>query len=326
MSDTFLMSEKQGRCGEFLATPVGRWGRDLAGRRLTRRAALATIRSPMPAPLVIAHSPDADDAFMFCALATGKVPAPARGVTHVLRDIETLNREAERGTYEVTALSAHQYPYVRARYRLMTVGASVGERYGPLVVAAKPTRLQDLARATIAIPGERTTAALVLRLCLPEERPVVHPFDRVGEAVRSGAVAAGVIIHEGQVTWQREGFHKVVDLGEWWAAETGGLPLPLGFNGVRRDLPEAEARAATAAIRDSIRWALDHRPEALAHALAYARGTGHALADRFVGMYVNDQTLDLGDRGRAGLAELYRRAGARKLIPDPGPIDWVGPC
>ncbi|MCI0341907.1 MAG: ABC transporter substrate-binding protein [Planctomycetales bacterium] len=275
---------------------------------------------PLPDPLVIAHSPDADDAFMFYALSTGKVRAPVR-VEHVLSDIETLNREAERGTYHVTAISAHAYPYVRDRYRLLATGGSVGDGYGPIVVAKRPAAPADLAGRTVAIPGERTTAALALRLLLPAVRTTVVPFDRILDAVASGQVEAGLVIHEGQLTYGDGGLSKVADLGELWAAETG-LPLPLGLNGVRRDLGDEAARVASAAIGDSVAWALAHRPEALAHALRFARGAGRERADRFVGMYVNDFTRDLGPRGRAGLAALYDRARSAGLIPDPGPLEF----
>ena len=249
---------------------------------------------PLPDPVTIAHSPDADDAFMFYALAKGHVALDGVRVQHVLADIETLNRKAEQGVYHVTAVSAHQYPHVRERYRLCTVGASVGDGYGPLVVAREP---------------------LV--------RTVVRPFDQILAAVDRGEAQAGVIIHEGQVTYDTADVHRVVDLGVWWKEATGGLPLPLGLNAVRRDLALADAAAITAAIRSSIRYALDHRADALEHALAFGRGTPRDKADTFVGMYVNDFTLDLGERGRAGLDELLRRARAADLIPDPGPLDWV---
>ena len=278
---------------------------------------------PLPDPVTIAHSPDADDAFMFYALAKGHVALDGVRVQHVLADIETLNRKAEQGVYHVTAVSAHQYPHVRERYRLCTVGASVGDGYGPLVVAREPLALADLARVPVAIPGERTTAALALRLAVPGVRTVVRPFDQILAAVDRGEAQAGVIIHEGQVTYDTADVHRVVDLGVWWKEATGGLPLPLGLNAVRRDLALADAAAITAAIRSSIRYALDHRADALEHALAFGRGTPRDKADTFVGMYVNDFTLDLGERGRAGLDELLRRARAADLIPDPGPLDWV---
>lgn len=281
---------------------------------------------PLPDPVTIAHSPDADDAFMFYALSQGHVALDGVRVQHVLSDIETLNRKAEQGVYHVTAVSAHQYPHVRDRYRLCTVGASVGDGYGPLVVSRERLTLADLARVAVAIPGERTTAALALRLAVPGVQTVVKPFDRILAAVDAGDAQAGVIIHEGQVTYDTADVHRVVDLGDWWRGATGGLPLPLGLNAVRRDLAPADAAAITAAIQASIRYALDHRADALEHALAYGRGTPRDKADTFVGMYVNDFTLDLGERGRAGLDALLSRARAADLIPDPGPLEWVGPA
>jgi 1,4-dihydroxy-6-naphthoate synthase len=277
----------------------------------------------IPDPLTIAHSPDADDAFMFYALSTGKVPAPGGRVEHVLSDIETLNQAAMQGKYHVTAISAHQYPYLRDQYRLCVVGASVGDNYGPVVVSRTPLTIEDLKTVTVAIPGERTTAALSLRLCVPEVTTVVKPFDQILKAVDDGEAEAGVIIHEGQVTYTDAEVHKVVDLGEWWKEDTGGLPLPLGLNAIRRDLSDEDSEAICGAIQASIQYALDHRDEALEHALAYGRGTPKDKADTFVGMYVNNHTLDLGDDGRAGLDTLLSRARAAGLIPDPGSLDWV---
>jgi 1,4-dihydroxy-6-naphthoate synthase len=244
-------------------------------------------------------------------------------VQHVLSDIETLNQKAAKGVYHVTAISAHQYPYIKDQYRLCSVGASVGDGYGPLVVSREPLTLADLADVTVAIPGDRTTAALTLRLAVPGVTTVVKPFDQILAAVDAGEAKAGVIIHEGQVTYDTADVHKVCDLGEWWLGETGGLPLPLGHNVIRRDIAEADAITVTTAVRDSIQFGLDHRAEALEHALAYGRGTPRDKADTFVGMYVNDFTLDLGDRGRQGLDALLARAHDAGLIPDPGPLDWV---
>lgn len=272
----------------------------------------------------IAHSPDSDDAFMFCALSTGAVGVPGFPdvqVEHVLADIETLNRAAVRGTYEVSAVSIHAYAHLHRRYRLMPCGASMGEGYGPIVVAAHP--LRDLAGRRVALPGAWTSAALAARLYAPDLVPVWMPFDEVGPAVLAGDVEAGVIIHEGQLTWRDDGLVKLADLGVWWAEAQGGLPLPLGGNVVRRDLDPALALALTRATRDSIVWALEHRDEALSFAMKHARGLDRGKADRFVGMYVNPRTVDYGPDGRLALRRLLDLAHAEGLVPGPVPLDLV---
>jgi 1,4-dihydroxy-6-naphthoate synthase len=264
----------------------------------------------------LAHSPDADDAFMFYALATNKVRAPGIRFSHVLSDIETLNREAARETYDVTALSVSAYAHVADRYRLLDCGASFGDGYGPLVVAARSIEPEELLGGRVAVPGTLTTSYLVLKLFAPPVETVVIPFDRILEAVRDGAVEAGLVIHEGQLTYARYGLHRVVDLGLWWQQKTG-LPLPLGVNAVRRSVPEPMAREIARAIRRSVRYALDHREEALHYALGFGRELDAELADRFVGMYVNHWTLQLGDTGRRAIRELLARGAAAGLLPGP---------
>ncbi len=264
----------------------------------------------------LAHSPDADDAFMFYALATRKIQAPGLKFTHVLSDIETLNQKAQSETYDVTAISLSAYPYVRDKYILMDCGASFGDGYGPLVVASRPMQPRDLGRCRVAIPGTMTTSYLVLKLFAPEVQPVTMPFDKILGAVKDGAADAGLIIHEGQLTYGQIGLHRVVDLGVWWQQETG-LPLPLGGNGIRRSLPRDVALRATQAIRRSITYALEHREEALNYALEFARDMDPELADRFVGMYVNRWTLHYGETGRRAVRELLARGAAAGLVPGP---------
>lgn len=269
----------------------------------------------------VGHSPDADDAFMFYALAENKIATGRFRFQHELVDIETLNRRAFRGELEVTALSVHAYAYLREHYVLCTCGASMGDRYGPLLVARRPAPLTALATRPIAVPGTLTTAYLALRLCLGQDFPfVVVPFDRILGATRAGAfegqpVDAGLVIHEGQLTYSDQGLHAIVDLGQWWHAETG-LPLPLGVNGIRRDLGPAAMRAVNRLIRASVRYGLDHRSEALAYALGFGRGLDPAKADRFVGMYVNAWTLDIAPRGRDAVRQLLRRGHTAGVLPE----------
>lgn len=270
-------------------------------------AAIATLR--------LGHSPDADDAFMFYGLAAGKVDTGGLAFEHILRDIETLNQWAMEGRLEITAISAHAYPYVAERYALTSCGASMGEGYGPIVVAREPADPATLAGKRIALPGRLTSATLAMRLYLPDFEGVQMPFDRIMDAVLAGEVDAGLLIHEGQLNHQEFGLHKVVDLGVWWREETGGLPLPLGVNAVRRDLGAETMARVSALLKESIAYSLDHRQDALDHAMTYARGLGLEVADRFVGMYVNERTLDLGPDGREALALLLRRGHERGLVP-----------
>jgi 1,4-dihydroxy-6-naphthoate synthase len=271
----------------------------------------------------LGHSPDPDDAFMFYALAEGLIPTDGFSFEHVLRDIETLNRWAGEGRLEVTAISVHAYAYLADRYRLLPHGASMGERYGPLVVAREPMEPEELPRRRVAIPGTMTSAFLQLQLAVGRLDPVVVPFDRILDVVAAGEADAGLVIHEGQLTYGGQGLVRVLDLGEWWDDLTGGLPLPLGANAVRRDLGEDAMVRLSRLLRESIRYGLDHRPQALAHAARYGRGLDDALADRFVGMYVNDRTLDYGADGRAAVAELLRRGHEAGLVPGPVAVDFV---
>jgi 1,4-dihydroxy-6-naphthoate synthase len=274
----------------------------------------------MPTELTLAHSPDPDDAFMFYALATERIDADGLRFQHVLADIETLNQKALRSTYDVTAISFHAYAYLRDRYRLLRCGASFGDGYGPLLVARAPLAPADLGKKRVAVPGTLTSAYLLLKLFAPEVETTTMQFDRIPAA---GEAEAGLLIHEGQLTYAGAGLHKVVDLGEWWKQQTG-LPVPLGGNAIRRDLePELVGRIA-AVLERSIRYALDHRPEALAHALQYGRGLSPELGDKFVGMYVNRWTLDCGPDGRRSIQLLLDRAHQAQLIPEPVKIEIVG--
>ena len=274
-------------------------------------------------PVRIGHSPDPDDAFMYFAIARGLVETGGRAVEQVMEDIESLNRRAVSGELEVTALSIHAYAYVADRYALMPCGASMGDGYGPMVVAREPFAAGDLARRTIAVPGLLTSAYLALRLYAGTDlRTRVVPFDAILDAVARGEVDAGLIIHEGQLTYGRQGLVKIVDLGAWWKDRTGGLPLPLGGNAVRRDLGVEAMRALTRMYHDSIAYALQHRAEALAYAKGFGRGLDDALNDRFVGMYVNDLTLDYGERGRRAIARFLEEGAAAGLVPR-AEIHWV---
>ena len=272
----------------------------------------------------IGHSPDSDDAFMFYALAKKLIPTNGFEVVHVIEDIESLNKRALNAELEVTAISIHAYAYVSQDYVLMPCGASIGDRYGPIVVSTSPIDLHDLSGKRIAIPGEMTTAYLTLQLFEPDFIPEVVPFDQILDHVKQGKSDAGLIIHEGQLTYQSQGFHKIIDLGEWWYQETD-LPLPLGANVIRRDLGSEAIRKITSLLKQSIQYSLSHRQEGLEYAMVYARDmeSDSTLADRFVGMYVNDYTLDYGQRGRAGVHELLSRGYQSGIITSPVDIDFV---
>lgn len=270
----------------------------------------------------VAHSPDSDDAFMFYALATGRIPAGDFRFTHTLEDIETLNRKALRGVFEVTAVSFHAYAYIAEKYALLPSGASMGDRYGPILVAREPWETSQLTGRLIAVPGTMTSAFLALKLFDPGFEHTVAPFDQIMQAVREGKADAGLLIHEGQLTYVREGFHKIVDLGEWWG-ETTGLPLPLGGNAIRRDLGIETIRQVSQLLRESIQYALAHREDALKHALKYARDLDRGEADRFVGMYVNRRTLEYGDDGRKAVQLFLDRAYEAKLIPAPVRVEFA---
>ena len=275
-----------------------------------------------PEQIRIGHSPDSDDAFMFYPLANGLIPTDGFEIVQVAEDIESLNQRAVNGELEVTAISVHAYAYVANHYALMPCGASIGDRYGPLVVSKEPMGLEGLADKKIAIPGEMTTAYLTLRLCQPDFDPKVVQFDQILPYVQDGNADAGLIIHEGQLTYGRAGLHKVVDLGEWWHEETG-LPLPLGANAIRRDLGAEKIRRITSLIKQSIQYSLEHREGGLAYAMNYARDMETELADRFVGMYVNDYTLDYGEKGRAGVRELMERGYKAGVIPHPVDVEFA---
>ena len=268
----------------------------------------------------IGHSPDSDDAFMFYALAKDLIPTGPFEVVHVIEDIETLNQRALAAELEVTAISVHAYAYVAKDYVFMPCGASIGDRYGPLVVSKAP--IDTLAGKRIAIPGKMTTAYLTLSLFEPNFEAETRPFDKILDAVQQDEVDAGLIIHEGQLTYAREGLHKVIDLGEWWYEETG-LPLPLGANVIRRNLGTEKIRQITALLKQSIQYSLDHRSRGLEYAMTYARDMETDLADKFVGMYVNDYTLDYGEKGRAGVKELLHRGNAAGIIPHHVDADFV---
>ena len=270
----------------------------------------------------VGHSPDPDDAFMFYALAKDKIDTGDLDFHHTLQDIETLNRRALQGELELTAISVHGYAYVSNHYALLPCGASMGDQYGPMVVSTSPCSIEDLSGKKIAIPGTMTSALLTLRLAIGEFEYEVVPFDEIIEAVESGRVDAGLIIHEGQLTYGDRGLHLVVDLGKWWFAETE-LPLPLGVNAVRKDLGEQRNKAVCRLMKESIQFSLDHREEALEYALQYGRALDRGRADQFVGMYVNDWTLDLGDRGRRAIELLLQKGVESGLLDTPVDIEFI---
>jgi 1,4-dihydroxy-6-naphthoate synthase len=276
----------------------------------------------MTREISIAHSPDSDDAFMFYALATNKVRVHGLKFTHTLCDIETLNRRAMEGVYHVTAISFHAYPYVQDKYALMTCGGSVGDGYGPMIVANRPFSPDEIKRMRVAIPGKMTTAYLALRLFAPGVEAEVVPFDQIIPGVIQGKHEAGLIIHEGQLTYSKAGLHRVVDLGKWWRDQTG-LPLPLGGNAIRRDLGPQLMQTVTDTVRKSIEHALGHREEALNYAMQFARDLDQPLADKFVGMYVNERTLDYGPDGREAVCRLLDMGYRAGIIPKPANIDFV---
>jgi 1,4-dihydroxy-6-naphthoate synthase len=272
----------------------------------------------------VGHSPDPDDAFMFHALANNKIDTGPYQFTHELQDIQTLNDRAFRGELELTAVSLHGYAYVTDKYALCACGASMGDNYGPMVVARQPGGLSDFRGKTIAVPGKLTTAFLALKLALGDDfTPVVYPFDEILAVTAAGKVDAGLIIHEGQLTYQNDGLHLIVDLGKWWMQDTG-LPLPLGGNAIRRDLGKKAMEEVTTLLKQSIQYGLEHRAEALAYALQFGRDLDRSQADKFVGMYVNDWTLDFGARGREAVATLLRRAYEAKIIPHPVDLEFIG--
>ena len=275
--------------------------------------------------ITLAHSPDSDDAFMFYALAAGKVPTGERHYEHELQDIETLNQRAMKGELDVTAVSIHAYAYLARSYALLPHGASIGDRYGPRLVAKEPPPddpREAIRGKRIAIPGRLTTAALAFHLYQPDFEPVIVPFDEIEQAVSQGVVDAGLLIHEGQLTYEQDGLHLWVDMGEWWHQETG-LPLPLGGNAVRRDLGDELIGAISRDLKASIVYGLEHREEALNHAMQYARDLDREMADEFVGMYVNDYTLDYGPKGRRAVELFLKRGHEAGIIPHPVSVEFV---
>jgi 1,4-dihydroxy-6-naphthoate synthase len=277
-----------------------------------------------PREITIAHSPDSDDAFMFYGLATNKVRVPGLRFTHTLCDIETLNRKAIEGNglYDVTAISFHAYPYIQDRYALLASGGSVGEGYGPMIVAKHPYSRSEIKQKRVAVPGALTTAYLVLRLFAPGIDTEVVPFDQIIPQVVEGRHDAGLIIHEGQLSYSKSGLQRVVDLGRWWYEETH-LPLPLGGNAIRRSLGPELMSSVSTALRESIQYALDHREEALAYSMQFARDLDMQLADKFVGMYVNERTLDYGQDGREAVRRLLEMGHKAGIIPHQAKVEFV---
>ncbi|HLA09377.1 MAG TPA: MqnA/MqnD/SBP family protein [Pyrinomonadaceae bacterium] len=275
-----------------------------------------------PTTVTVAHSPDSDDAFMFYGLATNKLDTGAIKFTHVLKDIQTLNEEAMQGTYDVTAISFHAYAYISDKYILLPHGASIGDRYGPIVVSKEPHRARDISKLRIAVPGKLTSAYLVLRIYDDKFEYEVVPFDKIIDAVQSGQCDAGLLIHEGQLFYQRLGLHKVLDLGEWWHGKTG-LPLPMGGNAIRRELGSELIRGVSKLLHQSIQYSLEHRQDALQYAMQFARDMDTSLADRFVGMWVNDLTLDYTDRGREAVRRLLSEGVERKIIPQGVAVEFI---
>ncbi len=275
-----------------------------------------------PREITIGHSPDPDDAFMFYGLTQGKLDTDGLTFRHVIADIESLNHKAVEGELEITALSVHAYGYVMDKYALLPSGGSFGDRCGPIVVAAHPMEVGEMADDRIAVPGTMTSAYLLLKLLLMNFKFEVVPFDKIMDAVKRGECEAGLLIHEGQLTYRDHGLHKVVDLGEWWHADTG-LPVPLGVNAIRKDLGKQLMRKLSTLLTQSIQYALDHRAEAVEYAQQFARGMERPLTDTFCGMYVNQWTLDMGEKGREAITRLLARAYHAALIPRPVNLEFV---
>jgi 1,4-dihydroxy-6-naphthoate synthase len=272
--------------------------------------------------ITVAHSPDSDDAFMFYGLATHKLDTGALQFTHVLKDIQTLNEEAMRGTYDVTAISFHAYAYISDKYALLPHGASIGDNYGPILVSREPAAPADLSRLKVAVPGTLTSAFLALRIFNQDFAYEVVPFDEIIGAVLNGRCDAGLLIHEGQLFYEKMGLRKVLDLGEWWHERTG-LPLPMGGNAIRRDLGRDTMRRVSGYLKESIRYSLEHREDALAYAMQFARDMEPELADRFVAMWVNELTLDYTERGREAVRRLLKEGCERGIIPNAVEVDFV---
>jgi 1,4-dihydroxy-6-naphthoate synthase len=284
---------------------------------------LTSTTSAKTRTINVAHSPDSDDAFMFYALATNKVRLPGLKFSHTLCDIETLNRKAMEGVYDVTAISFHAYPYIQDKYALLPSGGSVGEGYGPMVIASRPFSLAEIKKTRIAVPGTMTTAYLVLKLFAPRVQIEVVPFDQIIPQVVAGKFEAGLIIHEGQLTYAKAGLHRILDLGKWWQDKTG-LPLPLGGNVIRRELGPEMIAQVSGALKKSIQYALDHREQALEYAMQFARDLDAQAADKFVGMYVNERTLDYGADGRKAVQLLLDMGHKASIIPREPKVEFVG--
>ncbi len=278
--------------------------------------------TPETRTISVAHSPDSDDAFMFYGLATNKLETGNLKFEHTLKDIQSLNEDARNGVFDVTAISFHAYAYVAEKYALLPHGASIGDKYGPIVVSKEPRNVKDIGSMKIAVPGELTSAYLALRIFNNEFEHVVYPFDEIIAAVQKGEADAGLLIHEGQLFYHQKGLYKVLDLGEWWHEKTG-LPLPMGGNVIRRDLGKDLMREVSKCLHDSIEYSMDNREDALAYAMQFARDMQPELADRFVAMWVNDLTLDYGERGREGVKRLLAEGHKAGIIPHKVKIDFV---
>ena len=285
---------------------------------------MAVKAEPTPGirTITVAHSPDSDDAFMFYGLATNKLETEGLKFEHTLKDIQSLNEDAQKGVFDVTAISFHAYAYVSDKYALLPHGASIGDNYGPIVVSKEPREASDIGSMKIAIPGEMTSAYLALRIYNPDFQHVVVPFDEIIEAVQKGDVDAGLLIHEGQLFYNQMGLNKVLDLGEWWHEKTG-LPLPMGGNVIRRDLGIDLMQRVSKYLHQSIVYSMDNREDALAYAMQFARDMQPELADRFVAMWVNDLTLDYGERGRKAVKRLLDEGHKAGIIPHKVKIDFV---
>ena len=301
--------------------------RAAAGEQILPKEILMATQTPVSTPvreITVAHSPDSDDAFMFYGLATNKIRTPGLKFTHTLCDIETLNRQALEGggKYDVSAISFHAYPYVQKDYALMSCGGSVGEGYGPMIVAQRAVSLEEMRKLTIAVPGTLTTAYLALKLFAPEVETEVVPFDQIIPQILSGKFEAGLIIHEGQLSYGHAGLCKILDMGKWWRDMTG-LPLPLGGNAIRRGLGHEVMTSVTDALRESIRYALEHRDEALEYAMQFARDLDRQTANQFVGMYVNERTLDYGEDGKEAIRRLLDMGFRSGVIPQRAQVDFI---
>lgn len=284
--------------------------------------AVKAEQTPGTRTISVAHSPDSDDAFMFYGLATNKLETDGLKFEHTLKDIQSLNEAAGNGVYDVTAISFHAYAYVADKYALLPHGASIGDKYGPIVVSREPREADEIGGMKIAIPGELTSAYLALRIYNPDFEYAVVPFDEIIAAVQDGAVDAGLLIHEGQLFYNQMGLHKVLDLGEWWHEKTG-LPLPMGGNAIRRDLGKELMEHVSKCLHDSIVYSMENREDALAYAMQFARDMQPELADRFVAMWVNDLTLDYGDRGREAVKRLLAEGHKAGIIPHKVKVDFV---